>query len=94
MGNSGPPAPLYLQPPISPADTPGSATAGGAPLPVFTPPPPDPTLAATSAAAEAASLASLHTEAQMDSASLLARYGTQLSMANSQAGSPLNMKMA
>lgn len=58
-------------------------------LPTFTPPPTDPTVAATTAAANDASIASLQNIAQLDTASILARYGRQLSMANQFNGSPL-----
>jgi hypothetical protein len=63
-----------------------------APVPTYTPPPTDPSIAAVDAQAQQASVAALQSQAQMDSASLLARYGTQLSMANAQAGSPLLMR--
>jgi hypothetical protein len=63
--------------------------AANAQLPTYTPPPVDPNVAAVDAQAQAASVASLQTQAQMDSASLLARYGQQLSMANAATGSPL-----
>lgn len=68
------------------------SSAASAPIPVYTPPPVDPAVAQIDAQAQQQSLASLQTQAQMDSASLLARYGTQLSLANQQAGSPLIMR--
>lgn len=79
---AAPPAPL-----LPPAPT---AAGAPAPPPVYTPPPPDPGVAAADARAQAASIASLQGQAQMDSASILARYGQQLSMANAvPSGSPL-----
>ena len=60
-----------------------------APAPVFTPPPVDPSVAAATNAANLQSLAGLQQEAQLDSASILARYGQQLATAGAFGGSPL-----
>jgi hypothetical protein len=80
----GPPsAAAYAADPLLPAP---------APLPVFTPPPPIPPSRTATAQANQQSINSLQQIAQMDSASILARYGQQLSMANAPAGSPLLMR--
>lgn len=63
-----------------------------APLPTYTPPPVDPAVTAAQAQAQTASVNALMSQAQMDSASILARYGTQLSMAGAAFGSPLAAK--
>lgn len=60
-----------------------------APLPTYTAPPPDPSVAAATEAANLQSITGLQQIAQMDSASILARYGQQMSMANQNSGSPL-----
>lgn len=83
------PVPAYVAPPAPALPPPPADPVTQAPIPVFTPPPDDPSVAAATQQANAASIASLQQTAQMDSASILARYGAQMSMANAQAGSPL-----
>ena len=58
-------------------------------LPVYTQPPTDPMVATATAQADQMSISSLQQIAQMDSASILARYGQHMSMAGVSAGSPL-----
>lgn len=82
-------APTPVAPPAPALPPPPDAPATQAPLPVFTPPPTDPNVALAADQANQDSINSLQNIARMDSASILARYGTQLSMANAQAGSPL-----
>ena len=55
-------------------------------------PPPDPMLATEQQQAQSDLVASLQTQAQGDTASLMARYGTRLAMAGTMSGSPLSMK--
>lgn len=58
--------------------------------PKYQAPPPDPTLTALSTSAQASDARALQDTAQIDSASLMARYGTRLAMAGtSPQGSPL-----
>jgi len=82
-------APAYVAPPAPVLPAVAAAPVTPAPLPVFTPPPTDPAVAAATAQANQAGINSLQQIAQMDSASILARYGQQMSMAGSGSGSPL-----
>lgn len=86
---SSPPSPTPLAAPKLALPTPPPTPDTPPQLPVFTPPPTDPSIAAATAQANQQSIASLQGIAQMDSASILARYGQQMSMANANAGSPL-----
>lgn len=58
-------------------------------VPQFTAPAPDPNLDVINQRAQNQSIADIQTQEKIDSASLLARYGTRLSLANTAAGSPL-----
>lgn len=49
--------------------------------PQYQAPPPDPTVTALNAKAQADDIAATQTTAQIDTASLMARYGTRLAMA-------------
>ena len=49
--------------------------------PTYTPPPPDPTVTALSQKAQQDDLAALQDKSSIDTASLMARYGTRLAMA-------------
>lgn len=57
--------------------------------PKYTPPPTDPTVTALNEKAQADDLKALQGTAQIDTASLMARYGTRLAMAGSGSASPL-----
>lgn len=58
--------------------------------PQYQAPPPDPTVTALNAQAQAADTAALQNTASIDTASIMARYGTRLAMAGAtQQGSPL-----
>lgn len=50
-------------------------------VPTYQAPPPDPTVTALNAKAQADDIAAMQTTAQIDTASLMARYGTRLAMA-------------
>lgn len=65
------------------------AVTNSDPIPTFTAPPTDPSVAAATTSANNAALAALSQQAQLDTGSILARYGQQLSMAGAQSGSPL-----
>lgn len=86
---SSPPSPTPLTAPAQALPAPPPTPTTPPQLPVFTPPPADPAVANATAQANQQSINSLQQIAQMDSASILARYGQQMSMANAQAGSPL-----
>lgn len=60
-----------------------------APPPVIQPR--DPLLDAQAKRADAANIAALTTQAQGDTAALMARYGTRLALAGTASGSPLTM---
>lgn len=58
--------------------------------PKYEAPPPDPNIAALNAKTQADDIAAAQTNAQIDTASLMARYGTRLAMAGAnQTASPL-----
>lgn len=56
--------------------------------------PTDPTLDAEAAQAQQAKMMALQSQAQGDTASLMARYGTRLAMSGATSGSPLLMSKA
>ena len=57
--------------------------------PKYEAPPPDPTVTALNARADADRTASLQNTATMDTSTLMARYGTQLALANSVTPNPV-----
>lgn len=63
--------------------------------PQYQAPPPDPTLTALDAKAKADDLTALQNTAQIDTASVMARYGTRVAMAGGvPAASPLAQRVA
>lgn len=57
--------------------------------PTYNPPPPDPTITALDAKAQQENIRALSETASIDTASLMARFGTRLAMAGSPTASPL-----
>lgn len=57
--------------------------------PQYQAPPPDPTVTAVAAKAQADDITAMQNTAGIDTASLMARYGTRLAMAGASQGSPL-----
>jgi hypothetical protein len=59
--------------------------------PTYQAPPEDPTVTALKAKAQADDMTALQNTAGIDTASLMARYGTRLAMAGATQGSPLTV---